>query len=103
MANYVFAYRGGAGMPATEAEQQQVMEAWMSWFGQLGDAVVDGGAPFGASASLAADGSTGEAGSGLGGYSVVTAGDLASATSLAKGCPILAVGGFVDVYETVAM
>ena len=48
MANFVLAYRGGS-VPETEADQQAVMEAWMGWFGSLGDAVVDGGAPFGPS------------------------------------------------------
>ena len=46
MAKFVLAYRGGS-VPDTEAEQQAAMEAWMGWFGSLGDAVVDGGNPFG--------------------------------------------------------
>ncbi len=44
MAKFVFTYRGGS-VPETEADQQAVMEAWMGWFGTLGDKVVDGGAP----------------------------------------------------------
>jgi hypothetical protein len=30
------------------------MDAWNSWYGQLGQAVVDGGNPFGPSRSIAA-------------------------------------------------
>ena len=52
MAKFVFTYRGGS-VPETEADQQAVMEAWMGWFGTLGDKVVDGGAPFGASMTCA--------------------------------------------------
>ena len=40
---------------------------------------------------------------GLTGYSVVSADSLNSAVALAKGCPVLGIGGAVDVYEAVAM
>ena len=100
MGNYLFAYRGG-GMAETEEERQAVMAAWGAWFGELGEAVVDPGNPFAGSASVSGDGATSEgAGSGLTGYSVVKAGDLASATEFARGCPVLKNGGSVDVYET---
>jgi hypothetical protein len=104
MGNYLFGYRGGGGMPETDEERKAVMAAWESWFGQLGEAVVDPGNPFAGSASVSGDGATSEgAASGLTGYSVVKAGDLAAATGLAKGCPVLTSGGSVDVYETFAV
>jgi hypothetical protein len=100
MGNYLYAYRGGR-MAETDEERERVMAAWGAWFGQLGEAVVDGGNPFGASASVSGDGGTSDgAPSGLGGYSVIRADDLAAATELAKGCPVLSDGGAVDVYET---
>lgn len=100
MAKYVMVYTGG-GTPATEAEQQQVMAAWGAWMGELGQALVDPGNPFGPSASVAADGSVnGTGGSSLTGYSIVTADSLDAATELGKGCPVLASGGAVEVYET---
>jgi hypothetical protein len=103
MSNYVLAYRGG-GMAQTESEQQAAMAAWGAWFGKLGDAVVDGGNPFAASNSVSSDGSVSSgAPSDLTGYSVIKADSLAAATDLAKGCPVLASGGTVDVYETVAV
>ena len=102
MGKFVFAYTGG-GAPASEAEGAKVMEAWMGWFGQLGAAVVDGGNPFGASTAVRADGSSGAAAAGLTGYSVVSADSLATAAALAKGCPILAAGGTVEVYEAMDM
>lgn len=94
MANYVLAYTGG-GMAQTDAEREAAMAAWGSWFQELGQAIVNPGNPFGASASV----SGGQAKTGLTGYSVLTAADLAAATELAKGCPVLANGGSVDVYE----
>ena len=44
MAKYTLVYRGGGGMPETAHGEQQAMEAWGAWYGQLGDALVDGGA-----------------------------------------------------------
>jgi hypothetical protein len=102
MSKFVFAYTGGSA-PTSEAEGAEVMEAWMGWFGSLGEAVTDGGNPFGASTAIAADGSTRPSKAGLTGYSVVSADDLASATELAKGCPILSAGGSVEVYEALDM
>jgi hypothetical protein len=65
MAKYLLAYTGGS-MAETEQDQAAVMQAWGAWFGQLGEAVVDGGDPCGASAAVAADGSvSGGAPSGL--------------------------------------
>jgi hypothetical protein len=87
-------------MAATEAEREAAMAAWGSWFGSLGQAVVEVGNPFGASTSVGANGASGQAGS-LSGYSVVSADDLASAAELAKGAPVVANGGSVEVYETI--
>lgn len=103
MGNYLFAYRGGS-MAETQAERDAAMAAWGAWFGQLGGAIVDAGNPFAGSTSVAGDGSVSEgAGSGLGGYSVIQADSLAAASELAKGSPVLAAGGSVDVYETLAV
>jgi len=99
MAKYLYAYKGG-GMARTEEEQQAAMAAWGAWFGELGSATVDIGNPFGASAAVRADGSNGAAGSGLTGYSVVEAASLEDAVAKARGCPIFAGGGSVEVYET---
>lgn len=103
MAKYVLAYRGG-GMPDSEEEQQRVMAAWGAWYEQLGGSIVDGGNPFGPSASIGSDGTVSEGGaSGLSGYTIVSGDSLDAATELAKGCPILSSGGEIEVYETVDM
>ncbi len=98
MPNFLLAYRGGR-MAETPEEQRQQMAAWMEWFGTLGPAVVDPGAPFGASAAVTAEGAGDAAGTGLTGYSIVSAASLEDAAEKAKGCPVLAGGGSVDVYE----
>ena len=96
MGKYVLVYQGGA-MAETEEAQQAAMAAWGTWFGSLGSAVVDGGAPFGPSGAVGGGGST----TGLTGYSILEAADLDAAVKLGEGCPIVADGGRVDVYETI--
>jgi hypothetical protein len=104
MANYMFAYSGGNGVAADEAQRDAQMAKWGQWFGQLGPAVVDGGAPTGTSKTVRTGGSVSDGGSrGLTGYSIVSADSLDAAVELAKGCPVLEVGGAVDVYEAIAM
>ncbi len=104
MANYVFAYSGGKGVSADEAERNAQMARWGQWFGELGSAVVDGGAAMGAAKTVGSGGSVSDGGSrGLTGYSIVAADSLDSAVEVAKGCPVLEVGGAVDVYEVITM
>jgi hypothetical protein len=99
VANYVLVFKGG-GMAETEAEQQAVMAAWGKWYGELGQAVVDGGNPFGPSTSVASDGTVSDgAASGLTGYAILQADGLDAAAEMAKGCPILSSGGSIEVYE----
>ena len=102
MSNFLFAYKGGS-MAETAEAQEAAMKAWMDWFGTLGSAVVDGGAPFGASTAVQAGGARGSASAGLGGYSVIQADSLDLAAKLAEGCPVFSAGGTVEVYEALAM
>ena len=100
MANYLLLYSGG-GMPEGEAEQGKVMQAWGAWFGQLGDALVDGGNPFTPkSKTIGADGNVSEGGGRASGYSVIKASSLDDAVAKAKGCPVLQGGATISVYET---
>jgi hypothetical protein len=100
MVKYVLVYKGGS-VPESDEEGQKVMAAWGAWFGAMGAAVSDGGNPFGPSKLVKPDGTvTDGAPSLLTGYSVLNASSLAEATEHAKGCPVLASGGTVEVYET---
>ena len=104
MAKYMFAYSGGNGVSADNAERDAQMAKWGQWFGQLGSAIVDGGAPTGTAKTVGSGGSVSDGGSrGLTGYSIVSAESLDAAVELAKGCPVLEVGGAVDVYEAIPM
>lgn len=99
MAKFVLLYEGG-GMPETEAEQAAAMKAWESWFGGLGGAVKDQGNPFTpVSNRVGADGSITSGAGAASGYSIIEADSLATATDIAKGCPVLAGGASVGVFE----
>ena len=102
MSKFVFVYSGGS-MALTPEEQEASMQEWGNWFGTLGAAITDPGNPFGASSAVSADGSVGTGKLGASGYTVITADSLDAATAAAKGCPVLATGGAVDVYEALEM
>jgi hypothetical protein len=102
MNDYLLLYSGGK-MPESPEEQAQVMKAWESWMGQVGDALKDGGNPFTPAAkTISADGavSDGPAGSMASGYSILKAGSLDDAVNMAKGCPVLQGGAKITVFET---
>lgn len=104
MSKYVFAYHGGS-KPIDEAEVATVMQSWGDWFASMGDAVVDTGNPVGVSTTIHGDGSVSADGGSkpLSGYSLTSADSLEEAVAMAKGCPILAAGGSVELAEAVDM
>ncbi len=102
MARFVLMFHGGE---TPEEPSPEVMDRWMAWFSELGPAVVDMGAPFGAAATIASDGTPSE---GAGpdpatGYTVIEAANLHDAVVLAKGCPGLSGSGSVRLYEAIQM
>ncbi|RLT31994.1 MAG: hypothetical protein DWI57_18770 [Chloroflexi bacterium] len=104
MVKYILLYTGG-GMPDSPEEGAKVMQSWRNWMGSLGEALSDGGNPFGNAKSIASDGSVSDATIGVRatGYSVLNADSLEAAVTLAQGCPHLQSGGQISVYETIEM
>jgi hypothetical protein len=85
---------------------QKTTEKWMAWFKQLGENghIKDPGHPLEHTGKVVkgkhkavTDGPYAEAKDVIGGFTVIEAKDLAQATELSKGCPILDVGGSVEV------
>lgn len=100
MPKFMFAYHGG-GMPETPEEGEKVMAQWQSWYGEMGNAVVDGGNPVGMSKTVTSGGVEDNGGANpLSGYTVVEAADHNAACEMAKGCPMVADGsGSVEVAQ----
>ena len=98
MPDFIFAYHGG-GMPETPEEGAKAMAAWQTWYGAMGNAVLNPGAPVGMSRTVSADGIVDNGGANpLSGYTVVKADDFDAACEMAKGCPMVADGsGSVEV------
>ena len=90
MPTFMFTYRMPTDYVAGGAE---TMAAWTAWFESMGESLADIGNPVFESAELGDCG----AGTRLGGYSFVTAGDLESAVAVAKRSPALDAGGGVEV------
>ena len=105
MTEFTFLFRGRE-RSASPQELQKNMEKWVAWFKEL-DAngrMKDPGNPLAASGKvvsgkrkIVSDGPFAEAKDVVGGYILIEAETLAEATDIAKGCPILEVGGSVEV------
>jgi hypothetical protein len=106
MSDFVYLYRGGDRMSDSPAQAQQRMQKWMAWMKDLGDKghIKDPGHPLERAGKIVTgkqksvtDGPFAEAKDVVGGYTLVQAANLAEAVELTSGCPILDVGGFVEV------
>ncbi len=103
MKNFVLLYTGGT-IPESEADQAAVMAAWGAWYGQMGEAVVDGGNPFSMSKSITADGVTDNVITpNVTGYTVISAESLDAAVAACENHPHMSYGGQVTVHETFQM
>lgn len=90
MATYLLSFR----VPSDYQPDAETPVEWQAWFGGLGSALVDIGNAVTEYASL---GAVGGNASRMIGYSVISAEDMASALTLAEGCPALRAGGGVEV------
>lgn len=104
MAKFVLIYTG-SGEPEGEEAQKAVMDAWMAWFGKMGDAVVDAGEAFGQSKLVTASGiSDGAAGTPPpSGYTIISANSLTEAAEAIADHPHVGFGGEISVFELMEM
>jgi hypothetical protein len=91
MTEFIFTYRFPVGFTPGDAE---TVATWRAWFSGLGPALRDLGRPV---FDRATAGNTSADSTHLGGYSVVSAEGLDDALAMAKGCPLVAIGGGVEV------
>ena len=99
MGKYVFVYYAGSDTDAGSNED------WGAWFGQIGEKLIDGGNPFDdGGQAVSHDGVMPVSDRPVTGYSIVSADSMDEATTLAKGCPLVAPkGSAVCVYEALPM
>lgn len=104
MTKFLFVYHGGR-RPETKEAQGKAMAAWGVWFGSMGKAVINGGNPVGKSWTVKDGGSVLKDGgpNPVSGYSLIEAKDYEGAVALAKGCPMLASGGSIEIAEVMDM
>jgi hypothetical protein len=105
MSEFTYLFRGRQ-VDASPEQRQRQMEKWMAWFKDLqakghlkdpGHPLEGAGRVVRGSQKTVTDGPYAEAKDVVGGYIVVEAADLAQAAEISKGCPILEVGGSVEV------
>jgi hypothetical protein len=90
MPKFVLTYHHPTGYTSTP----ESMAAWMSWFEDMGDQLIDQGKPAVARTTL---GNISVEETYFGGYSLISADDFEAAVVVAKGCPALSRGGGVAV------
>jgi len=97
MKKYVFMYHG-----AWPEKTQENMDAWMNWFAEIGDSIVDSGNPLGPGREVTTTGSRDLAvdGEAVTGYSIVSADSIDDAEKLLANCPIVT---SVRIYEAISM
>jgi hypothetical protein len=105
MSEFTYLFRGRL-MTGSPEERQRHMEKWVAWFKDLratgrlrnpGHPLEASGKVVRGPAKAVTDGPFAESKDVVGGFIVVEANDLVQATELSKGCPILEIGGSVEV------
>ena len=110
MKDFLLVFRADfRSMPAATPEAMQAeMKLWMDWMGSIAaqNKMVDGGNRLGSKGkvvrpnNVVTDGPYTEIKELLGGYMVIRAESFDEAIEISKGCPILLVGGNVEVRDT---
>ncbi len=97
--------------PPSPEQIQAMMKPWQDWMGSLAaqNKLVDSGNRLMAEGkvlkadNMITNGPYVEIKETIGGYTIIRAGSLDEAAELSKGCPILAMGGSVEVREIIPM
>ena len=105
MSEFTYLYRG-RDTTASPEQRQQHLQKWVAWFKELGakghlkelgHPLEMAGMVVKGNQKIVTDGPYAEAKDIVGGFSLIEANDLAHAVEISKGCPILEVGGSVEV------
>jgi hypothetical protein len=105
MSEFTFLFRGRESFASPEQGQKH-MEKWLAWFKDMSESghIKDPGHPLESAGKVVrgkqkqvTDGPFAEAKDVVAGYIIVETSSLEEAVALSKGCPILEVGGSVEV------
>lgn len=110
MSEFIYLYRGGR-RGRTPEESQQIMQKWLDWMKELTTSgnLKDPGQPLEEEGKVVngtgaiTDGPYAEAKDLVGGFTLIEADSLQRAAQLADGCPILSVGGSVEIRPVMKM
>ena len=106
MSEFTYLYRGGRDTPQSPEQRQKQLQKWAAWFKELGTSghlkelghpLESAGMVVKGNENMVTDGPYAEAKDLVGGFSLIEASDLAHAVEISKGCPVLEVGGSVEV------
>jgi hypothetical protein len=106
MSEFTYLYRGGRDTPQSPEQRQKQLQKWAAWFKELGanghlkelgHPLESAGMVVKGNQKMVTDGPYAEAKDLVGGFSLIEASDLAHAVEISKGCPVLEVGGSVEV------
>jgi hypothetical protein len=106
----IFRREGGDGTAMSPEQIQQMMKPWQDWIGSIAaqNKLVSAGnrlEPDGkvVKGNLITNGPYVELKEAVGGYTIVKANSLEEASEISKGCPILQIGGSVEVRAIINM
>lgn len=103
MAQYVIVYLGG-DQPSSPEEGKKHMSKYMDWLSSLGESAVSPANPLKNTNTVNPNGSVTSGGvTTMSGYTIIEAGSMEAALTIAKACPFLDVGGSLEVSELVEM
>ncbi len=106
MKAFIFLFKGDGQQPDLSPEEmQRHMQEWGAWIEDLtragrfesGNPLEAGGKVVSGPNTTATDGPFAESREIVSGYLIISAGDIDEAVEIAKVCPILEVGGWVEV------
>jgi hypothetical protein len=103
MAQFIITYLGGKP-PATPEEGKAHCAKYQQWLGALGGSVVSPANPLKNTHTLSSDGTVTSGGTTtMSGYTIIEADSMDNVLEAAKTCPLLEIGGSLEVSELIKM
>jgi hypothetical protein len=106
MSEFTFLFRGGDLSALSPEQLQKYTQKWLAWRKEISEKgyIKEDGNPLERTGKVVKgreksvhDGPYAEAKDVVNGYTLIKAGDLSHATEIAKGCPLLELGGSVEI------